>query len=94
MDPDDCNRAADIYQCFRDKAPVITDIIQDQLNDTTPLAGVRIKSFQIFTSAYVNSTFKANAYPCVPIDTRYCRMEDAPCDVVVSFIFGGYCHIV
>jgi hypothetical protein len=71
--------AADIYQCGRDKAPNVTEAMQANLiSDAMAAAPVIffpntfICNFFLFMKAPIS-------LPNVPVDLRFCKMNDKPC---------------
>jgi hypothetical protein len=77
----ECDKAADIYQCGREKAPAMTAIIHSSFATKSEATGV---TFLINTLAekltqYQFQTTGSGIYPVVPIDLRFCRMKDLPC---------------
>jgi hypothetical protein len=82
---DECSRAADIYQCGRERAPTVTSVLQSRLTPSSAILAVC--SFLPCVMHLMNCSLIEQNQPILPsvtVDLRYCRFENEPCIVDVS----------
>jgi len=95
---DECSRAAEIYECGRQKAPAVTDAIQNQLtSDRSVLVNVcQLTWLDIFVAKeFTKYCFQAEViYPNRETEQRYCRTRDLPCIFDVKILYFGWMIII